>query len=383
MRLAIMGGTLDPVHNGHLEIAQAVYGICGLDGVLLLPAGDPPHKRRRTDRMDRLNMAKLAAEGHANLWVSEMEVLREGTTYTVDTLTELHEKYPDVEWSYIIGADTVNVLHLWRRFEDVAKLCSFIAVERPGVDTAETHENAAKLKALYGATIRFLDVSGPDISSTLVRDRVAMGETIDDLVPTGVSSYIREKGLYLCDYSWTDLEEKLKGMIKPSRYRHTLGVAETAVRLAGRYGIDPQRARLAAMLHDCAKSMPDADMEALICEAGVDADQNELALKPVIHAPAGAVLARREFGVKDPQIVSAIRNHTLGGPGMTDLDRLIYIADFIEPNRKPFDGLEEVRRLAETDLHAALKRCAQLTTEYAISQGGKTHIRTEQMLNEL
>jgi len=383
MRVAIMGGTLDPVHNGHLEIAQAVHEICGLDGILLLPAGDPPHKRRRTDRMDRLNMAKLAAEGRSDLWVSEMEVMREGTTYTVDTLTELHVARPDVEWSYIIGADTVNVLHLWRRFEDVAKLCSFIAVERPGVDAAEAHANAEKLKECYGAKIRFLDVSGPDISSTLVRDRAAMNESIDDLVPPGVAAYIREKGLYLCDYSWTDLEDKLKGMIKPSRYLHTIGVAETAVRLAGRYGIDPQRARLAAMLHDCAKSLPHADMEDLIHDAGVDVDGDELTLNPVIHAPAGAVLAQREFGVKDPQIISAIRNHTLGGPGMTDLDRLIYIADFIEPNRKSFEGLEEVRRLAETDLHAALKRCAQLTTEYAISQGGKTHIRTEQMLNEL
>lgn len=383
MRLAIMGGTLDPVHNGHLEIAQAVHAICGLDGVLLLPAGDPPHKRRRTDRMDRLNMAKLAAEGRDDMWVSEIEVMREGTTYTVDTLTELRRMRPDVRWSYIIGADTVNVLHLWRRFESVAEMCSFIAVERPGVDTAQAHKSAAMLKERFGAEIRFLDVSGPDISSTLVRDRAAVNQPFDDLVPPGVAAYIREKGLYLCDYSWADLEEKLKGMIKPSRFRHTLGVAETAVRLAGRWGIDPQRARLAAMLHDCAKSMDDADVAALIREAGLDADEDELALKPVVHAPAGAVLAEREFGVKDPQILSAIRNHTLGGPGMTDLDRLIYIADFIEPNRKPFDGLEEVRRLAETDLHAALKRCAQLTTEYAISQGGRTHVRTEQMMNEL
>lgn len=383
MRLAIMGGTLDPVHNGHLEIAREVRKRCRLDGIMLLPAGDPPHKRRRTDRMDRLAMAKLAAQHQPDMSVSDIEVMREGTTFTVDTLTELHRVQPEVEWFYIIGADTVNVLDKWRNFETVAGLCEFIAVGRPGYEAGVVMASAERLREQFGAKIHFLDVSGPDISSTQVRERAALNLPLDGLVPDEVAAYIRDRGLYLCDYSWDDLEQKLKGMIKPSRFRHTMGVAETAVHLAELWGEDPQRARLAAMLHDCAKSMSNEDMIALILDAGLDVDEDELALHPVIHAPAGAVVAQREFGVKDPQILSAIRNHTLGGPGMTDLDRLIYIADFIEPNRKSFPGLDDVRKLAETDLHKSVARCAELTSEYALSQGGKTHIRSEQMLNEL
>ena len=110
MRIGIMGGTLDPVHNGHLQIAQAVKDVCSLDGILLLPAGDPPHKQRQTGRFDRLKMAKLAAETQPGMTVSDVEVMREGTTFTVDTLTQLHEQQPGVEWVYIIGADTVRVL---------------------------------------------------------------------------------------------------------------------------------------------------------------------------------------------------------------------------------------------------------------------------------
>lgn len=388
MRLAIMGGTLDPVHNGHLEIARAVKEVCRLDGVVLLPAGDPPHKKRCTDRFDRLEMAKRAVEGQENMWVSDREVLREGTTYTVDTLTELHREHPDVEWIYIIGADTVNVLDKWKDFGKVAKLCSFAAVERPGYDSREAHEHARWMKEQYGAEIRFLNISGPDISSTMVRERAARamsaGEPgIDDLVPAGVADYIREKGLYLCDYSWEDLENKLSGMIKPSRFVHTMGVVETAVHLAKLWGECPQQARLAAMLHDCAKSMSQEEMAALIREYGIDADEEELAIEPVVHAPAGAALAQKMFGVKDPEVISAIRNHTLGGPGMTDLDRIIYVADFIEPNRKPFPGLDEVRALAQTSLRDALIRCTQLTIEHTIRQGGKTHPRTAQMIEEL
>ena len=161
MRVGIMGGTLDPVHNGHLEIARAVKEACGLDAILLLPAGDPPHKLRETNRFDRLEMAYLAAKTQPGMIVSDMEVMREGTTYTVDTLSELCASRPDTRWVYIIGADTVRVLHKWRNFEKVAGLCEFAAVGRPGYAASEMQEDADGLMREYGAKIRLLEVCGP------------------------------------------------------------------------------------------------------------------------------------------------------------------------------------------------------------------------------
>lgn len=379
MRIGIMGGTFDPIHNGHLEIAEAVRRECRLDEVLLLPAGDPPHKQRTVDREDRLRMAQLAAQTRPGLSVSEIEVRREGTTYTVDTLRTLHQDQPETEWVYIIGADTVGVAHQWRSFEQVAKLCSFAVVGRPGTDAAALEGEIERLRRDYGAKIRRVDAQGPEISSTDVRERVARGESVAGLVPEGVDAYIRERGLYLCRYSWKELERILSERLHPGRFQHTLGVAETAMRLALRFGVDPQRARLAGLLHDCAKSMAYGEMLARV--RGMDGvDEDERGMEPVLHAPVGAVEAQKEFGVQDPEILSAIRCHTLGKPDMTPLETLIFVADFIEPGRKFFDGLDRVRALAETDLTAAARLSAELSSKFVISRGGKMHARTQAML---
>lgn len=378
MRIGIMGGTLDPVHNGHLAIAEAVRERCGLDEILLLPAGDPPHKRREVDRFDRLCMAQLAAEDCPGVVASDEEVRREGTTYTVDTLHALHQRRPDVEWVYVVGADTVRVMDQWRSFGEVARLCAFAAVGRPGEDGLA--EEVRRLEVEFGARIQTMDFDGPDISSSEIRRRVARGESIDGLTPKKVADYIRQKGLYLCALTWSEMEKRLSGRLKPSRFIHTLGVAATAERLAPRYGVDPQRARLAGMLHDCAKSMPADEMRALVRENVPDADEAELAMEPVLHAPAGMVVARDEFGVQDPDVLSAIRNHTLGRRGMSPLETLIFVSDFIEPNRAPFEGLEEARTLAETDLRAAARRCAELSNDFVLRRGGQVHPRTAEML---
>lgn len=382
MRMAIMGGTLDPVHNGHLQIAQAVKKACGLDGIMLLPAGDPPHKQLQIDRFDRLEMARRAAQSQPDMVVSEIEIMREGTTFTVDTLTQLHLQKPDVEWVYIIGADTVRVLNKWRNFEKVAALCEFVAVGRPGFDALAVQEWADALERDYGAKIHLLDVCGPDISSTDVRNAVAEGRRIDGLVPDSVAEYIREKGLYLCAIPVEQVKQKLQKTIKPGRYVHTLGVAETAERLAAKYGVDPKRAYLAGLLHDCAKWMNYEDMVGLVKGNVPDVTEDELANEPVLHAPAGMLVARRDYGVQDPEILSAIRRHTVGSGGMTALEKLIYTADFVEPNRKPFPGLDEARSLAETDLNAATKKCAQLTRDHVISCDGTPDPRSQEIIDE-
>ena len=109
MKIGILGGTLDPVHNGHIEIATAAMAALGLERVALMPSGDPPHKNRATSKWDRLRMAELAAEAHPGLYASDREIRREGTTYTVDTLSALVVEQPDVEWTYILGADAVKI----------------------------------------------------------------------------------------------------------------------------------------------------------------------------------------------------------------------------------------------------------------------------------
>ena len=378
MRVGIMGGTLDPVHNGHIMIAKAAMDALSLDRIMLLPAGDPPHKCNPTHRLDRFEMARLAAGEIEGIFACGIEIFRDGTTYTVDTLRELRAWNPNTQWYYLIGADTLDVLDTWRDFASVAGMCTFVVIGR-----AEENANPAKmeqLQRLYGAEFVVLPLNGPDISSTEVRARVARGVSVDGMLPTAVADYIREKGLYLCAFSKESLLARLKEMIRDSRYEHTLGVAETAKRLAPGFGIDPMRAELAALLHDCAKSMPLTEMQACVRREVPDADAEELATECVLHAPAGSVLAKEIFGVQDPEILSAIRKHTIGDANMSPMEALIYTADFIEPGRKPFPGLDEARALAEHDLYAAMRKCAVLSSEYLRDQHKRAHPKTEALI---
>ena len=380
MKLGILGGTLDPVHNGHIQIAIAAMELLGLDGVMLMPAGDPPHKRHITDKRDRLEMVRLAAATHPRLSASDMEVRRGGITYTVDTLSALSVERPDVEWTYIIGADTLNTLDTWREFGRVARLCSFAAVGRPGSDGELARLRANAISACYGTRVDLLSAAGPDLSSTQLRERVAKGEDIRGSVPGSVADYIRDHGLYLCDFSEGEILEKLKRTLSFHRFTHTLGVAETAQRLAPLCGVDPMRARLAGLLHDCAKSMPLDEMRTLVTNHLPDLDEQELATRAILHAPAGMLLARDEYGVRDPSILSAIRKHTVGDGHMSPMDALIYVSDFIEPGREAFPGLEKARRLAEKDIWQAMVMCAGLTNRHLRERGQSVHPRTLRLL---
>ena len=381
MKIGILGGTFDPVHNGHIEIAMAAMAALGLDQVALMPSGDPPHKTRATDRLDRLRMAELAAEGRPGLYASDLEIRRQGRTYTVDTLSTLAVEHPEVEWTYILGADALNKLDTWKEFPRIARLCSFAAVSRPGCDEDLARLRARAIGSCYQTRVDLLPVSGPPLSSTSVRKRVAEGLPIDDSVPAAVADYIRQNGLYLCKYSEAQILERLKGMLTWHRFTHTLGVADTAQRLAPNCGVDPMRARLAGLLHDCAKSMPLDEMRELVVKNLPDMDEEELETRAILHAPAGMVMARDVFGVRDASILSAIRKHTVGDGEMSPMDALIYVSDFVEPGREPFPGLEKARKLAEKDIYKAMVCCTQLTARHLKSQGKRPHPRSQALLD--
>jgi len=379
LKYAILGGSFDPIHRGHIEIARQAADALELDRVMLLPDGDPPHKRARAEKQHRYEMTRIAAAEDSRFFASPMEVERQGTTYTVDTLTELHTASPDDEIYYIVGADTVLNLEKWRSFPRVARLTRFLAVGRPG--QTGSHAEADRLRREYGADIRYLTVTGPDVSSTEIRDLARAGADLSPHVPEGVAAYIRKNGLYLADLSFSDIESELSRRLKPSRFRHTQGVVETARRLAHLHGADEAKCALAALLHDCAKPLTgDALTEAARPVPDVDAE--ELASPPILHAPAGAVVAYREFGVRDGEILSAIRCHTIGKSRMTPVEQIVFLSDFIEPYRAEFPGLSRVRALAEQDLAAACVLAARLTGDYLASQNAKSHTRTIQWIKE-
>ena len=174
----------------------------------------------------------------------------------------------------------------------------------------------------------------------------------------------------------------LTSSISKPRYQHTLGVIECAKELAHLYGVDEKKAELAALLHDSAKRMPIEEMIEVSTQEGFEPDEFECKAPQILHAPAGAAIAKRVYEISDESILSAIRNHTIGTVNPTKLDAILFVADFIEKTRKPFDGLEQARALAKKDLLAALKLCAQLSGSYVVSCGGEMHPITIKMIND-
>lgn len=198
-RIGLMGGSFNPVHIGHVKLARAALDKGCVEKVLFLPTGNPPHKRSGlADKLDRLEMVRLAIQDEADMDVCREEVDREGVIYTVDTLGILREKMPDCDFSYIIGADSLCQLHTWKKPEVLITRCRFLVVMRPGEAESETLE-AARHWREKGADIEFLNMPPMDISSTDIRRRVKEGLEIGLLVPAGVAQYIAEHGLYGAD----------------------------------------------------------------------------------------------------------------------------------------------------------------------------------------
>ena len=197
MRLGIMGGTFDPIHLGHLFVAQAALREAGLDQVLFLPDGDPPHKRPGASGADRLHMVELAIAGQPQYAVSDMELKRPGRTYTVDTMLQLRQENPSRELYYLIGTDTLLQFPAWKTAWKVATLCSMLVVPRPGNKLEEIRWFMHKLHADYGLDSQLLSQTGPDISSTQVRAHIKKGQPLLGLVPVAVADYILKEKLYI------------------------------------------------------------------------------------------------------------------------------------------------------------------------------------------
>lgn len=379
-KIGILGGTFDPIHAGHLSIARTALREGGLDCVLLLPDGQPPHKSELTAAHARLNMTILAALGEEGLRPCELEVEREGTTYTIDTLRQLHEAYPEDRLCYVIGGDTLYQVPTWREATHLGELCDMIAVPRAGDRREELLTQAARLKETLNLEILLTEGYGPEISSTDVRERLKRGEEAEGMLPEAVRVYIAHHGLY--GHAYSQMAAQLQKTLSEYRFRHTLSVAETALWLAFKHGVDPVQAHLAGMLHDCAKGMDAPTLLHLIKTGGVSADELELSMPALLHAPAGAVLARTQYHVNNPAVLSAIRWHTTGRRNMTPLEKVVYLADMIEPTRAYFPGLERIRALAPTDLTGAVRLAASLSAAYVAKRGKKLHPRTIELAKD-
>lgn len=199
MRIGIYGGTFAPVHNGHVKAAQEFFRQMELDLLYIMPAAVPPHKQldANDDPRHRLKMCELAFGNMERVFVSDMEILREGPSYTVDTLRALTGE--DRRLFLLMGTDMMLTLDRWREAEEIFRLCYPVYMRRENDPIIEGHIVAKNKEYLtkYGKIVRRVPMEFVDISSTEIRNRVRAGESIDDVVPAAVARYIKENKLYV------------------------------------------------------------------------------------------------------------------------------------------------------------------------------------------
>ena len=383
MKIGIYGGTFNPIHQGHTQAARFAAEYLGLDRLILIPAGIPPHKalaENGAESRHRLAMTELAAgsmDCSCPVSVSDMELTREGRSYTVDTLRQLREAYPEAQLYFLMGTDMFLTFHLWRQPEEIVKLCTLCAFGRTEADTEELFAVQRQfLREKFGAdTVTVTLPKITDISSTRLREQLAAGKGAEFLSPA-VYGYILLHGLYgvhrdLKKLSGEELRCAALAMLQPNRVAHVLGTEETAVRLALRYGAAVEDARQAALFHDCTKKLDREHHLALLRQYGGKADEEELREDALLHAPTGAAVAEQVFGVS-AEVASAIRWHTTGRANMTLLEKIIWLSDYIEPTRR-FCDLTELRALAFIDLDRAVLQAMTMSVDHLEKKGMPVH----------
>ena len=364
MKIGIYGGTFNPPHLGHMTAARHAMEALGLDELLLIPTALPPHKLLPDGTPapeDRLAMTGILADNlllGEKVRVSDLELRRAGKSYSSDTILELRREYPTAEFWFLMGSDMFLTLQQWHEPGQLLAQTGVAAFARTQSDPVQAMEDqASQLRKTYGAQIQLLHLPEVvEISSTRLRAALNQGKGREFLC-LPVWGYILMHRLYGTHADLTALDdEDLRAcsysMVKAKRLRHIRGTEEEAVRLAQRWGADPEKARRAGILHDCTKYL-DGKEQLQLCEKyGIVLDELERRAVKLLHAKTGAAIARHVFGMPD-DIYNAIYWHTTGKADMTLLEKILYTADYMEPNRE-FDGVERLRELAYTDLDAAV-----------------------------
>lgn len=197
-KLGILGGTFNPIHIGHLLLAEAAYDEIGLDGVMFLPSGNSYMKDASgiLAAADRLEMTQLAVKGQPDFFVSDMEIKRGGNTYTYETLSTIKDLHPDTQLFFLTGADCLFSVENWRNPEQIFASCSFVTALRGDADEAKLNKQVQRLQERYDANIILLPFLKMEISSTAIRERIKQGKSVRYMVPEAVYQYLLEKQLY-------------------------------------------------------------------------------------------------------------------------------------------------------------------------------------------
>ena len=384
-RIGIYGGTFNPPHIGHIQAAKQAVEVLGLDKLLVIPDRIAPHKAMPGNSaapQQRLDMLRIALADCENIEVSDIELNREGPSYTFETVLELKRIYPESELVLLMGTDMFLSFHSWKNPQIILENAALGIFYRGEKGEAAAIEAKRAEMEQQGAKVALVKNDVINISSTQMRRLLAF-RCAGEMLPEGVLDYIREYYLYDTRAAWKclpmeELEKIVISLLNPNRIAHVLGCRDTAVELAKHWGADVTDAARAGILHDITKAI-DGPLQLTLCEAyGKILSDFSRRYPKTLHALTGSLVAERIFG-ENKAVVDAIECHTTGKANMNLLEKIIYLADYIEPNRT-IPGVEELRRLSYSDLDAAMKLGLEMTLEHLNRQGAEVSPESREAL---
>lgn len=365
-RIGIYGGTFNPPHIGHIKAAKIAVSSLGLDTLFLIPDRIAPHKtlpENSPSPEQRLAMLRVAAQGSERLCASDIELRREGTSYTYLTVEQLRKSHPNDSLVLLMGTDMFLSFLTWREPDRILKNAELAVLYRGQADEKNAVEAQKALLLSRGARVTLVENEIVQISSTDVR-RMLTFRCAESLLPSGVGAYIEQAGLYgvnrsLRGLSEQELEREVVQLLDPKRVAHVLGCRDTAVQLARKYGANETDASRSALLHDVTKALATPLQLTLCREYGIVLDDFPHEIPRTLHALTGSLVAQRIFGENDA-VLRAICSHTTGKPDMDLLEKILYIADYIEPSRD-FPDVARLRAAAWEDLDKGVLMGLEMT----------------------
>ena len=404
MRIGIYGGSFDPVHNGHIAMIRSALKSGFIDCVIVIPSVRNSFKlyANKLPPPYRLYMMKETVEGLGlkNCYVSDIEYGIEGISYTAVVLAKLTsdeyiraflaengvkrkkaEEHHEFYW--IMGSDTLGTFETWYKPGEILNYVTLLAAVRPGDDT-DIDKAKVSIEKNLGGRVEIFRLNGVECSSSEITDSGDLSE-----VPEPAVEFIKRHALYTENTKLTGVSDEAKKQffeysvwmyhyLGAKRLLHTLNVGYLSAHLAGLYGADKDKALIAGALHDCAKELPlEQQLEMAKRYTG-----DLFTEKKIIHSSAGATFAKEELGIDDREILDAICYHTTGRGGISVLEKIVYLADKIEPARNYMD-LAPIREAAEKDLDSAVRMTAVAIKDKFVSQGREIHPVTAQMMEEL
>lgn len=364
-KLIFFGGTFDPPHAEHVAMVKACSEELKPDKIIIMPTFIPPHKKTfmTASPTQRLEMCKIAFSEIENVEVSSWELEKRGKSYSYLTMEYLAKRYEGYDIFFLMGTDMLSSFHTWKNPNLILKYATPLLCVRSG-EGQSADQTIKGFKSKFFKEVECLNYIGKEVSSTDVKIKKLLRLSTENTLNDTVEEYVDRFLLY----DGGKLSKFLNENLTKERLIHTKGVISLSIKYAKKLGVDLNKTVISAMLHDVAKYLNPNDYKDFKMPKGVP--------NPVKHQYLGAYIAEKELGIKNKEILNAIRYHTSGKPRMSKLGKIIFTADILEEGRS-FNGVKEMREISLQDFDKgfliALERCL----EYLVIRNEKIYYLTQ------